>query len=101
MPSDGRIGFQTNGLLLTDIRMRDLVQAGLDRISFSVDAMEPDLLEQVRTGAELKGIEEDLKISSRYKAAAPGRPLENGIEYVLQKDNLENLPATLRWVAGM
>ncbi len=42
MPSDGRIGFQTNGLLLTDIRMRDLVQAGLDRISFSVDAMELD-----------------------------------------------------------
>jgi putative metalloenzyme radical SAM/SPASM domain maturase len=100
MPSDGLISFQTNGLLLTDIRMHDLVQAGLDRISFSVDAMEPNLLQQVRTGAELKGIEEALKISSRYKAAVPGRPLEIGIEYVLQKDNLENLPATLRWAAA-
>jgi putative metalloenzyme radical SAM/SPASM domain maturase len=100
MPPDGRIGFQTNGLLLTGIKMHDLVQAGLDRISFSVDAMEPDLLEQVRTGAKLKGIEEALKISSRYKKAVPGRPLEVGIEYVLQKDNLENLPATLRWAAA-
>jgi putative metalloenzyme radical SAM/SPASM domain maturase len=62
--------------------------------------MEPDLLEQVRTGAKLKGIEEALKISSRYKTTVPGRPLEIGIEYVLQKNNLENLPATLRWAAA-
>lgn len=99
MPADGRIGFQTNGLLLTDERMQKLVNAGLNLISFSIDAIEPEVLEQVRSGADLKGIEEALEISSRYKSGIGGKPLEIGIEFVLQRDNLEMLPATLRWSA--
>lgn len=100
MPADGRIGFQTNGLLLTDERMQKLVHAGLDLISFSIDAIEPDVLGQVRSGTELKGIEEALEISSRYKSGINGKPLEIGIEYVLQRDNLTLLPATLRWCSA-
>lgn len=100
MPGNGRIGFQTNGLLLTDLRMQKLVNAGLDLISFSIDAIEPEVLEQVRYGAELKGIEEAIEISSRYKSGVGGKPLEIGIEFVLQRDNMELLPATLQWCAA-
>ncbi len=100
MPREGRIGFQTNGQLLTDKQMHSLVTAGLDRISFSLDAVTPDLFEQVRIGADLHSLEEALDISSRHKNTNSNRPLEIGIEYVLQKDNMNDLPTSLRWAAS-
>lgn len=42
--------FNTNGLLLTDDYTRDLISAGLTKLSFSVDAFTAVTYEKVRTG---------------------------------------------------
>jgi len=43
--------FNTNGMLLTEVRSRALIEAGLDRISVSVEGVDPAAFERARVGA--------------------------------------------------
>jgi putative metalloenzyme radical SAM/SPASM domain maturase len=100
MPQSAWIGFQTNGLLLTNLRAVSLVHAGLDRICISVDASSPDTFRKVREGGDLLDIEHAFKAIELAKRQS-GRPeVQVGIEFVLMRSNLEELPAALRWAAG-
>ncbi|HYS43282.1 MAG TPA: radical SAM protein, partial [Geobacteraceae bacterium] len=56
MPAAGWIGFQSNGLLLTDSRAHSLVEAGLDKICLSIDAASPETFRKVREGGEITEI---------------------------------------------
>ena len=90
------VGFQSNGLLL-DAKCADtLIDAGLDRICFSIDAVDPEGFRLIRRGGELEGVEKALQTlrSARIRHHAT---LEIGIEFVLRQDNLGELPATLHW----
>lgn len=44
------VQFNSNGSLLTDEFSRDLIEAGLDRIKFSVDAVTPEVYDAIRKG---------------------------------------------------
>lgn len=100
MPKSGWIGFQTNGLLLTNQRAVALVEAGLDRICLSIDAASPGLFQELREGGNLSDIERALAALDNAKRLC-GRPdLAVGIEYVVMRKNLSELPAALRWAAA-
>src|SRR5512135_2443256 len=47
MPGAGWVGFQSNGLLLTEARAVSLASAGLDRICFSIDGASPETFRKV------------------------------------------------------
>jgi putative metalloenzyme radical SAM/SPASM domain maturase len=100
MPARSWIGFQTNGLLLTNMRAVTLLDAGLDRICLSLDGVTPTTLDRVRPGSQL----DDLSWAFQALAAARticGRPdLQVGVEYVAMRDNLTELPAALEWAAA-
>ncbi|HEY5973830.1 MAG TPA: radical SAM/SPASM family putative metalloenzyme maturase [Geobacteraceae bacterium] len=99
LPDTGWIGFQSNGLLLTNLRAVSLVDAGLDRICLSLDGVTPDTFRTVRGGAELAGLEHALAALATAKELC-GRPeLAVGVEFVAMRDNLRELPAALRWAA--
>jgi len=99
MPASGWVGFQSNGLLLTTLRAISLANAGLDRICLSVDGASPDTVSTVRGGGELAGIEHALGAMAKARKLC-GRPdLQVGVEFVVMKNNLRELPATLRWAA--
>jgi len=98
MPTGSWIGFQTNGLLLTGLRALSLVDAGLDRICFSVDASSADTFRKVREGGDLLDIEHAFRaITTARKQCS--RPVQAGIEFVVMRSNLDELPAALRWAA--
>lgn len=99
MPADSWIGFQTNGLLLTRLRAVSLVHAGLDRICISVDASSPDTFRKVREGGDLQDIEHALDALRRAKEQCDRPDLQVGIEFVVMRSNLTELPAALRWAA--
>jgi len=100
MPAGGWIGFQTNGLLLTNLRAVSLVAAGLDRICISVDASSPDTFRKVREGGDLNDIEHAFRAINLAREQC-GRPeVEAGIEFVVMRSNLAELPAALRWAAA-
>lgn len=100
MPPDSWIGFQSNGLLLNEKRAISLMEAGLDRLCLSLDSVSPETFRVVREGGELQDIDRAFTALNQAKDVC-GRPdFRIGIEFVLMRDNLTELPATLRWAAS-
>jgi putative metalloenzyme radical SAM/SPASM domain maturase len=100
MPREGWVGFQSNGLLLTDARAVSLASAGLDRICFSIDGVSPETFRKVREGGEIEGVERALAAMAAAKKH-DGRPdLQVGVEFVVMRANLRELPDALRWSAA-
>jgi putative metalloenzyme radical SAM/SPASM domain maturase len=99
MPVTGWIGFQSNALLLSDSRALSLVEAGLDKICLSIDAASPETFRKVREGGELLAIERAFKALTAAKEHSNRPDVQVGIEFVLMKSNLAELPSALRWGA--
>ena len=100
MPTEGWVGFQTNGLLLTDARAVSLASAGLDRVCFSIDGVSPETFRKIREGGEIEGVERALAAMAAAKNHC-GRPdLKVGVEFVVMRGNLRELPDALRWSAA-
>ncbi|MDD2462848.1 MAG: radical SAM/SPASM family putative metalloenzyme maturase [Desulfobulbus sp.] len=97
MPADGRIGFQSNGLLLNHPRAVRLIEAGLDTICLSLDNLDADEAKERDQGGH--------QISSVTKAIAhliqarevSQRHVRIGIEVVLQKKTLPQLQDLIAW----
>jgi putative metalloenzyme radical SAM/SPASM domain maturase len=98
MPADAWVGFQTNGQLIGPRRAEALVAAGVDRIAISADAVSPDRLRAIHGGARLAPIEAAAD-RLHASAAARGRRLSLGLEFVAMRDNLDQLPLLVRWAA--
>jgi len=99
MPAGSWIGFQTNGHLLTKARAGALVEAGLDRIFLSVDATSPELFETVRKGGNLGHVERALAALAAAKKDHPAAALEVGAEFVVMRENMQELPTLVAWLA--
>jgi putative metalloenzyme radical SAM/SPASM domain maturase len=98
MRASGWIGFQTNAQLLGPRRAESLAAAGVDRICMSADAVAPDVFSALRRGGRQEAIE---SAAAALHAAGlrRGRPIELGLEFVTMRDNLDQLPALVRWAA--
>lgn len=97
MPAGSWIGFQSNGLLLTDERAAALVAAGLDRICLSVDSISPETFRRMREGGDLPAVDAAFAALAKAKKSTGRDDLQVGAEFVLTRDNLEELPDTLEW----
>lgn len=99
LPEDAWVGFQTNGMLLNDGRAASLVEAGLDRICLSLDTVSDDSFRSIREGGEMRDMESAFAALNKAKGRHERRDLRIGIEFVLMRDNLTDLPAALRRAA--
>jgi len=97
MPPDGRIGFQSNGLLLHKKRALQLIQAGIDTVCLSLDNLNEQQTGTLgREGHQRSSVEKAIaNLSEAAKAA--NRAIRIGVEVVLQKDTLHQLPALVEW----
>ena len=100
MPADSWIGFQTNGLLMTNLRAVSLVNAGLDRVCFSMDGVTPGTFRTLREGGELDDLEQALAAIVKARDICHRPEVRVGVEFVARRDNLPELPAALRWAAS-
>jgi len=86
----------TNGTMLTEKRSRQIIESGLDVIWVSIDGATPESYADVRLGAQLPKVIENL---SRFRKMRPGghhpRP-EIGIAFVAMARNIDDLPQVLR-----
>jgi putative metalloenzyme radical SAM/SPASM domain maturase len=95
MPEGSWVGFQTNGMLLNGTRAASLADAGLDRVCLSMDAVSPESFRTIRSGGEMSGVESAL---SALNGVRKGRQdFRVGIEFLLMRDNVRELPSALRW----
>ena len=99
LPDAAWVGFQTNGLLLDDSRAAALVDAGLDRVCLSLDAVSHDSFRSIREGGEVRDVQSAFAALNKARSRHRRNNLEVGIEFVLMRDNLPELPAALHWAA--
>jgi putative metalloenzyme radical SAM/SPASM domain maturase len=97
MPERSWIGFQSNGMMLTEQRAASLVDSGLDRICLSLDTVSDESFRKIRSGGEMQGIAAAFAGLRKAGARANGRGLQIGIEYVLMRNNIADLPEAIRW----
>lgn len=101
MPANSWTGFQSNGLLLDEARASSLVRAGLDRICLSLDAICPDTFRKIREGGEVKDLEQAFKALDTARKRHPESNLRVGVEFVVMRDNIHQLPDVLRWASSV
>ncbi len=97
----------TNGTLLTTGLLDELVSIGIDILWVSIDGARPESYADVRLGAALPQVLENLshfrKTQSRHASLFSGLPqTQLGIVFVAMKRNIADLPAVceLAWQLG-
>jgi MoaA/NifB/PqqE/SkfB family radical SAM enzyme len=91
-----RVELITNGTMLTADRSRALIDAGLDLLWVSLDGATPESYEDVRLGAELSNVIQNIN-NFRMARHPDYQPTpEIGIAFVAMKRNISDLPALLR-----
>jgi MoaA/NifB/PqqE/SkfB family radical SAM enzyme len=96
MPAGSWIGFQSNGMLLDEARAVSLLEAGLDKICISADALNPETFREIRRGGEEQGVERALAALHAAKERCERPEFAIGLEFVLMRDNTGELPDLLR-----
>ncbi len=110
MPERASIGFQTNGQLLDPKRARSLLEAGLNRVCVSVDALDSSLFAAIRAGGSQGAAEQAIAAlcaerGKRQEGTAADShgcgpsSIEIGMEFVAMRQNLTELPKLVRWAA--
>lgn len=100
MPADGIIGFQSNGILLDEQRAGRLVRAGLDTLCLSLDNL--DLCDPGgdRSGGHaFPAVARAVANLGRAKRETD-RGFRIGIETVLSRESVGDLPDIVAWAAG-
>lgn len=96
MPANSSIGFQTNGQLMTARRALSLVEAGVNRVCVSADAVAPDVFSKLRAGGQQRSVESALQFI-HSAAETTGKQVSLGVEFVAMRDNVSQLPELVRW----
>lgn len=89
----GQVELITNGTLLTEDISRSLIRAGLDRLWVSLDGAHPESYADVRLGAELPQVIDNMRRfkTLRHKGHNPAPRI--GISFVAMRSNIGDLPA--------
>jgi MoaA/NifB/PqqE/SkfB family radical SAM enzyme len=82
----------TNGHLLDQDIAKGFMQAGLDTLVVSVDGTTQTSYEDVRLGGDLSRVEENIRALNILRAKMPGKKLNVGLEFVIMKGNIDQLP---------
>jgi MoaA/NifB/PqqE/SkfB family radical SAM enzyme len=101
MPAGSWIGFQSNGMLLNEARAVSLLEAGLDRLCISADALDPEIFRNIRRGGEEQGVERAIAALHAAKDCCGKPDFAIGLEFVLMRDNIRELPDLLRRTASL
>ena len=91
-----RVELITNGTMLTEKRSRQLIDADLDVLWVSLDGATPESYADVRLGAELPKVLENLARFRRMRGGGHFPRPELGIAFVAMARNIDDLPQVLR-----
>lgn len=96
-----RVGFSTNGVLLTPERLDRLLEAGLDWVAFSVDASTDETYRKIRVGASLNRVLENLENIRRVKSGRTDKRPYLMVFFVMMKQNYLELPGMVKLASDL
>lgn len=82
----------TNGLLLTKEKAAALIDAGLDSLVVSVDGASPEAYADIRSGANLRLVQQNVEQLQALRLANPRENPELALEFVAMRRNVRDLP---------
>lgn len=88
----GSVELITNGILLTEDISEQLIETGLDVLWISIDGVKPESYSDVRLGATLPTVLENLDTLLRKRDLAIRTKPQVGIAFVAMKRNIQELP---------
>jgi MoaA/NifB/PqqE/SkfB family radical SAM enzyme len=91
LPRGAKVGFNSNGVLLTHERIRRLVDSGLWKINFSLDAATPLTYKRIR-GGELSRVLAGIKDLIRYRDSIGSNTPHVAINMTLMNLNIREAP---------
>lgn len=91
-----RVELITNGSLLTEARARQLIESGLDLLWVSIDGATPQSYADVRLGAELPQVVENLRRFRKLRKGSHYPRPQIGIAFVAMRRNIADLPEVLK-----
>jgi MoaA/NifB/PqqE/SkfB family radical SAM enzyme len=86
----------TNGTILNEKIARKLIDAGLDVLWISIDGATPESYEDVRLGAELPLVLENIRRLARMRNKGHFPQPEIGVAFVAMKRNINDLPKIIK-----
>jgi len=86
----------TNGTILVEKKARELVEAGLDTLWVSLDGATPESYADVRLGAELPQVVENVKRLAKMRKGGHYPKPEIGVAFVAMKRNINELPQIIQ-----
>jgi MoaA/NifB/PqqE/SkfB family radical SAM enzyme len=86
----------TNGTILNEKIARQLIDVGLDILWVSLDGATPETYADVRIGAELTSILDNLNRLNKMRKASHYPTPEIGIAFVAMKRNIADLPKVIK-----
>jgi MoaA/NifB/PqqE/SkfB family radical SAM enzyme len=90
---DHRTEMTSNAVLLTPSLAENLIDAGLDQFTVSIDGASGEAHGAVRPGASLEDITTNVRTLYRKSKKMRDIPVRIGIEFVAMKRNINELPA--------
>ncbi len=91
----GQVEMITNGTLLSATVSKELIGAGLDRLWVSLDGAHPESYEDVRLGAELPLVLDNIRSFKRLRPPAHHPHPRIGVSFVAMRSNIGDLPDLL------
>ena len=91
-----QVEFITNGILLSDHIIKNLIDLNVQRIWVSIDGATPSSYVDVRLGDELPRVLENLSLLQRIKINKSRSRPRLGIAFVAMQKNLQDLPKVIR-----
>ena len=88
----GRVEMITNGTLLTRQKSLDLIEAGLDMLWVSLDGATPESYADVRLGAELPQVLDNMRTLRKLRPGGHHPRPEIGVAFVAMRRNIHELP---------
>lgn len=87
-----KVHVTTNAVLLTENRIHELIDSGLDSIAVSIDAPDPERFAQIRVGTDLETVKSNVKLFNQIKKERGVDHPSLGIAFVAMAENISGLP---------
>jgi putative metalloenzyme radical SAM/SPASM domain maturase len=99
LPASARISLTSNGTLITPDLAKEVLEAGLDGITLSMDSLEADQFPAIRDGTPLKTVTECLETFVNLRERHKKDSFHIGISFVAMERNIQELPWLIQFAA--
>jgi radical SAM protein with 4Fe4S-binding SPASM domain len=101
LPTLGRLALTTNGTLMNRDTALQLIDGGLNNITFSVDGATKITYEKNRLGANFESVIGNIAAAVEYGKSTRRKDLWFAANFIIMEDNVQEVPAFVRLAAEL